>query len=88
MNGLSERFPSVVRQLRHERGWSQERLAERANLNRSFIGEIERRHFRCVDFPASKIYRTHFWRWRRPTGSRRRRGCAGFFIVGARFFQF
>ena len=42
MNGLNERFPSIVRQLRHERGWSQERLAERANLNRSYVGEIER----------------------------------------------
>jgi len=42
MNNLSDRFPWVVRQLRHERGWSQERLAERANLNRSYVGEIER----------------------------------------------
>lgn len=42
MNGLNERFPSIVRQLRHERGWSQERLAEMANLNRSYVGEIER----------------------------------------------
>jgi len=36
------RFPSVVRQLREARGWSQEELAERADLNRSYIGEIER----------------------------------------------
>jgi len=33
MNGLNDRFPCVVRQLRHERGWSQERLAEQADLN-------------------------------------------------------
>jgi transcriptional regulator with XRE-family HTH domain len=31
-----------VRKLREEKGWSQERLAEHANLNRSYIGEIER----------------------------------------------
>jgi transcriptional regulator with XRE-family HTH domain len=31
-----------VRRLREAQGWSQERLAEHANLNRSYIGEIER----------------------------------------------
>lgn len=33
---------SAVRQLRDARGWSQEELADRAGLNRSFVGEIER----------------------------------------------
>jgi transcriptional regulator with XRE-family HTH domain len=33
LNGLSDLFPVVVRQLRQARGWSQERLAEKANLN-------------------------------------------------------
>jgi len=42
MNALVHQFPLVVRQLREARGWSQEELAERADLNRSFIGEIER----------------------------------------------
>jgi XRE family transcriptional regulator, regulator of sulfur utilization len=42
MNALVHKFPLVVRQLREARGWSQEELAERADLNRSFIGEIER----------------------------------------------
>lgn len=42
MSTLARRFPTVVRQLREERGWSQEQLAERADLNRSFVGEIER----------------------------------------------
>jgi len=39
---LSERFGREVRQLREARGWSQERLAGRAELNRSYMGEIER----------------------------------------------
>ena len=39
---VGERFGSVVRELRESRGWSQERLAGRAELNRSYMGEIER----------------------------------------------
>ena len=39
---VGERFGHVVRQLREARGWSQERLAGRAELNRSYMGEIER----------------------------------------------
>ena len=39
---LVRRFGIGVRQLREARGWSQERLAENSNLNRSYIGEIER----------------------------------------------
>jgi transcriptional regulator with XRE-family HTH domain len=35
-------FGIGVRRLREARGWSQEELAEHADLNRSFIGEIER----------------------------------------------
>ena len=42
MSNVSERFAIVVRQLREARGWSQERLAHRAQLNRSYMGEIER----------------------------------------------
>lgn len=37
-----ESFGLAVRQLREGRGWSQEKLAEHSNLNRSYIGEIER----------------------------------------------
>jgi len=39
---VGQRFARVVRQLREARGWSQERLAHRAQLNRSYMGEIER----------------------------------------------
>ncbi len=41
-HGLGARFGGVVRQLRESRGWSQEQLAGRAELNRSYMGEIER----------------------------------------------
>jgi transcriptional regulator with XRE-family HTH domain len=42
MNDIGPRFGTVVRQLREARRWSQERLASRAELNRSYMGEIER----------------------------------------------
>ena len=39
---LVQSFGIGVRQVREAQGWSQERLAENSNLNRSYIGEIER----------------------------------------------
>jgi len=42
MHDVSLSFGNVVRRLREQRGWSQERLASRAELNRSYMGEIER----------------------------------------------
>ena len=42
MSALEQRFGRVVREARAKHGWSQERLAEVANLNRSYLGEIER----------------------------------------------
>ncbi len=41
-SALVQGFGVGVRRLREAQGWSQERLAEYANLNRSYIGEIER----------------------------------------------
>ena len=42
MSGLQQRFGAVVRSRREERQWSQEILADRACLNRSYLGEVER----------------------------------------------
>jgi transcriptional regulator with XRE-family HTH domain len=36
------RFGTRVRQLRHGQSWSQEELADRAGLHRTYIGSIER----------------------------------------------
>ena len=42
MSDLVNSFGISVRQLREQQGWSQEVLAERADLNRSYVGELER----------------------------------------------
>ncbi|MBB3181469.1 helix-turn-helix transcriptional regulator [Variovorax sp. Sphag1AA] len=39
---LIELFGLTVRQLREAEGWSQDELAARSLLNRSYVGEIER----------------------------------------------
>jgi transcriptional regulator with XRE-family HTH domain len=39
---ISNQFGRIVKQVREQRGWSQEVLADRANLNRSYVGEVER----------------------------------------------
>jgi len=39
---LLKDFGTAVRRLREARNWSQEQLAEHADLNRSYVGEIER----------------------------------------------
>ena len=41
-NCILKSFGLVVRRLREARNWSQEQLAETADLNRSYVGEIER----------------------------------------------
>ena len=42
MTPAIERFGGAVRRLREGHGWSQELLAEKADLNRSYLGEVER----------------------------------------------
>jgi len=42
MKDFVEDFGVTVRQLREGKGWSQEVLAEHADLNRSYVGEVER----------------------------------------------
>jgi len=42
MIAIAIKFGQVVRACRESRGLSQEALAELANLNRSYLGEIER----------------------------------------------
>lgn len=39
---LTLQFGKAVREAREARGWSQEALAEQAELNRSYLGEVER----------------------------------------------
>ena len=39
---LAIHLGSTVRRIRESHGWSQEVLAERADLNRSYVGELER----------------------------------------------
>ncbi|HEV3167988.1 MAG TPA: helix-turn-helix transcriptional regulator [Isosphaeraceae bacterium] len=42
MQDIRKTFGGRIRQLRNERGWSQEELADRAELHRTYIGAIER----------------------------------------------
>ncbi len=39
---IRNRFGAKVRQLRNDRGWSQEAFADRAGLHRTYIGAVER----------------------------------------------
>jgi transcriptional regulator with XRE-family HTH domain len=42
MSNLCVSFGLSIRQLREAQRWSQEILAEKAGLNRSYVGEVER----------------------------------------------
>jgi len=57
MKGLSRRFGQVVREKRLERGLTQEKLAELAELDRTFISLIERGHRRLTLESAHQIAR-------------------------------
>ena len=41
-NNILKKFAGNVHKLRLEKGWSQEELARRADLHRTYIGSIER----------------------------------------------
>ena len=41
-NNILKRFARSVKTLRLEKGWSQNELARRADLHRTYIGSIER----------------------------------------------
>jgi XRE family transcriptional regulator, regulator of sulfur utilization len=36
------RFGAIIRRLREERGWTQDQMAERAGMNGSYLGFVER----------------------------------------------
>lgn len=55
LDDLVETFGIAVRQLREVRGWSQEQLAERSNLNRSYVGEVERGRVIASILTAQKL---------------------------------
>jgi DNA-binding XRE family transcriptional regulator len=42
MDNVRKRFGDRIRALRNDRGWSQEELADRAGLHRTYIGSVER----------------------------------------------
>lgn len=42
MNEIGQIIGERIKQLRKKRKWSQEELAHRANINRTYIGELER----------------------------------------------
>ncbi|WP_043114379.1 helix-turn-helix domain-containing protein [Solimonas soli] len=41
-DAIHKAFGRIIRRARELQGWSQEKLAEAANLNRSYLGEVER----------------------------------------------
>ncbi|MDB5969460.1 MAG: hypothetical protein JWQ90_1910 [Hydrocarboniphaga sp.] len=55
MTLLEKRFGRAVREARMDHGWSQERLAEAADLNRSYLGEIERGQVTASLVTADKL---------------------------------
>jgi transcriptional regulator with XRE-family HTH domain len=42
MDSRQQQFGDGVRQLRLEKGWSQEKLAHESGLDRSYLGSVER----------------------------------------------
>lgn len=42
MSGIRNRFGKQLRELRLKKGWTQEQLADKANMHFTYIGQIER----------------------------------------------
>ena len=57
MTGIGGRFGRTVRELREAEGWSQEHLAALAELNRTYLGEVERGNAMPSLEPAAKLAR-------------------------------
>lgn len=57
MSAIVESLGLVVRRLREAQGWSQEQLAEYSDLNRSYVGEIERGRAIASIVTADKLAR-------------------------------
>lgn len=66
MSDIVQALGLAIRRLRDARGWSQEQLAEHADLNRSYVGEVERGQViasivtiekiaRALDVPAATL---------------------------------
>ncbi len=55
MTELIHSFGLAVRHYRETHGWSQELLAEKADLNRSYLGEVERGRVIPSLFTAAKL---------------------------------
>ena len=66
MSTLEHQLGRTLREVRERRGWSQEALAALANLDRSYLGEIERgkvspslatlnKHAQAIGLPVSEL---------------------------------
>ena len=55
MNEIGKIIGERIRQLRNRLGWSQEELAHRANINRTYIGELERGEKNTTISSLSKV---------------------------------
>ena len=57
-SSLAFRFGRVVRELRHQRGWSQEQFADKCGLHRTYVGSIERGEKTVTIETAQKLARS------------------------------